>query len=253
MPKLKLILLGGTFAVMAVPCLAQEALPVAPVPVLPAPETVQEKAVPVSPPVVQTAPAGCADGGCAVAGCENPRLEYRVIWQPEATPVQSIVGKDILIKQPIRSMRVVTKPEKRLVTVYEVRQKQVERAVPVTRMVECVETDCNGQCHTVTRPVTEMKVIKDTEFYSTPVEKEVIVPVSKVEEFDDVVVRKVTVFGWRVDMVKHETPIILPPQEVRPDQVFLLPQPPCVEPYTKPATQKRREEVPPPRPELPGR
>lgn len=237
MPMSRLFLLAGLATLLAAwPCRAQESAPKEIVPNIPPPQA-------EAPP---QAAAACPTGGC----CEAPgRLDYRVIWRPEVTPVQSIHGEDIVVLTHFKSLRVVTTPERRLVTVYVIKSKEVERTVPVTHMVDCVVKDpATGECHTECQPVTEMKVVKDTEFYSTPVEKEIFVPTSKVEEFDDVVPRKVTVLGWGVDLVKHEVPIVLPPLEVRPNQVFLLPQPPCVEPYPPPTVKEkgRVEKLPPP-------
>ena len=232
-----MFVLAGAAMFMACPCRAQERSPTEPIPTLPKPAVTEPQ---------PAAPAACPAEGC---NAETPRLDYRVLWQPEAHAVQTLEGRDIIVKTPVRSLRVVTKPEKRLVMVYVVKQKVVEKTVPVTHMVDCVVKDpATGECHTVCQPVTEMKVVKDTEFYSTPEEKEIFVPVSKVEEFDDFVTHKVTVLGWRVDLVKHEVPIVLPPQEVRPNQVFLLPQPPCAEPYPPPIIKKKNtvEKLPPP-------
>jgi hypothetical protein len=234
----KMFVLAGAAIFMAYPCQAQERSPTERIATPPKPIATEPQPAP---------PAACPAGGCA---CETPpRLDYRVLWQPEAHAVQTLEGRDIIVKTPVRSLRVVTKPEKRLVMVYVIKPKVVERTVPVTHMVDCVVKDpATGECHTVCQPVTEMKLVKDTEFYSTPEEKVIFVPVSKVEEFDDFVTRKVTVLGWRVDLVKHEVPIVLPPREVRTNQVFLLPQPPCVEPYPPPVIKKNNnvEKLPPP-------
>lgn len=241
MPMSRLLLLAGAAASLALACRAQEPSP--------------KEAVPqLSPPQAEVPPpaaAACPAGGC----CEAPhRLDYRVIWRPEVCAVQSIRGADIPVLVHVKSLRVVTKPERRLVTVYVIEKKEVERSVPVTRMVDCVVKDpSTGECHTECQPVTEMKVIKDTEFYTTPKEQEIFVPVSKVEEFDDVIPRKATVLSWGVDLVKHEVPIVLPPQEVPPNQVFLLPQPPCVEPYPPPTVKQGKVEKLPPPLEKPGK
>jgi hypothetical protein len=185
------------------------------------PAAAQEKPPPIPaelPPL--SAPAEPCD-----APCEKPGL--RVLWQEREIPLQRIVPREVITEQKTTTLEVAYREEKCVVT--EVVFKPREVLKPVSRCVlrPVTETDpCTGKCCTVMKPVTEVQMVKDTEFVPVPEQRELVVRVPFLKEVEKVVPHRTVLLEWRNETRREGCPLVIPDVVPR-ERVLLAPKPCC--------------------------
>jgi hypothetical protein len=173
--RILMVLAAAVLALAARPGAAQETLPgTTPVsPPVPTPPPATEQApAPPTPPSIQP--------GC---GIHVLRLDHR-------KPVNILVPRPVPFVEHVSSLQVVVRPEKRIEHRTVIKWREVDRVVPCTVMKPVTET-CpgTGECKTTWVPCTEMKTVKEREYYAVPVDVPVMVDVPSLQPLDIVVPR----------------------------------------------------------------
>jgi hypothetical protein len=192
-------------------------------------------------------------------GCEESHPSLNVLWMEQRVPVQVLVPREVVTEVLRPSYEIIYRLEKRTVTNVVMKSREVLREVPKTTMVPCTETDPHtGHCSTVLKPVVEMTVRKDVEFYAVPEEKVELVKVPYLREVEEKVRRKTVLLESLTEMQRRGYAVPVPGPEVRPPQWLAAPG--CAAPVL-PAAEgppvlpppERTPELPPPErtPELP--
>jgi hypothetical protein len=190
------------------PGMAQQEVPPgrAPVPTLPA------APLPVAvPQAAPTVPPGCG---------------VRVLWLDHLEPVQRLVPREVVTEERQPSLEVAYREEKRVVTEVVVKSREVERLVSCTVLKPVTET-CpeTGQCTTVLKPCTEVKPVKELEYYAVPEERTVVVSVPYLKPVEIVVPRKTVVLEYLTTMKKCSEAVVIPGPEGQPTPYVMPPQP----------------------------
>jgi hypothetical protein len=187
----------------------------APVPV---PNELPAAPAPVATPAPVVAPALLPEAGC----CPN-----RVLWMEHLVPVHTLAPREIITEERRPTLEVAYRDEKQVVTELVVHTREVEKLVPCTVLKPVTQT-CpeTGQCTTVLEPCTEMKVVKETEYYSVPEQKTIVVPVPYLRPAELIVPRKAIALEYHTAFNKTEEPIVIPGHEVPPTRYVMPPEPP---------------------------
>jgi hypothetical protein len=196
------------------PSAAQEGVPV--------PQAVQ-------PPAVAAAPL---DAPGLHAGCG-----VKVLWMEHQVPVTRLVPREVLTPERRQTLEVAYREEKHTITEMVVKSREVEKLVPCTVMTPLPET-CpeTGECRMVYKPCVEMRPVKETEFYTVPEQRTLIVKVPYVKPAEIVVMRKAIIAEYLTILQKKEQPVVIPGPEGRPDQWIVAPKTcPTFDPVPLPA------------------
>jgi hypothetical protein len=180
--------------------------PPKPVPTLP----------PAPAPVTAPEPAPLVPPGCGV----------RVLWLEHQVPVERLVPREVITEERRPSMEVAYRDEKREVIETVVKSREVERLVPCTVMKPFTET-CpeTGQCTTVWKPCTEMRTVKEPEYYAVQQPRTVVVPVPYLKPAEIVVPHKTIVLEYLTTTMKHHEAVVIPGPECQPTPYVMPPQP----------------------------
>jgi hypothetical protein len=160
----------------------------------------------------------------------------RVLWMERQVPVQTLVPREIITEERTPTLEVAYREENRTVTEMVVRSRDVERQVPCTVMKPVTET-CpeTGECTTVWKPCTEIRTVREPEYYSVPETRTVVVRVPYLRPAELVVPRKTVAFEYRTAMQIREEPVVIPGPEIPPTRWVMPPEPPHEEcPMTPP-------------------
>src|SRR5262249_39170599 len=169
----------------------------------------------------------CCEASCAPAmqiqWVEKKVTCYRPQWQEgEVTcTINRPIPREVVT--PVKCGVLV--PErtqvKRTMVVCGAVPKEIERDVPVCRMVaECVTDPCTGCTRTVCRPVTTMQRVRCTVMQSVPEQKEITVPVCNWKPVEQTREVRRIVCDWKPEtvtrkvsyctMVPYETTVRVP-------------------------------------------
>jgi hypothetical protein len=167
-------------------------------------------------PAPVVAPAPLPEAGCG---------PNQVLWMERLVPVHTLAPREIVTEERRPSLEVAYRDEKQVVTELVVRSREVERAVPCTVLKPVTET-CpeTGQCTTVWKPCTEIKIVKETEFYSVPEQTTLVVRVPYLRPAELVVPRKTIALEYHTALQKQEEPIVIPGYEVPPTRYVMPPE-----------------------------
>jgi hypothetical protein len=211
--------------------------------VLPPPKT-------TAPPPLLAQPAH----GPAPDHCHAPHPGIDVLWVERQVPIQVLVPREVITEVKRPALAVVYRDEKRVVNEIVMKKREVVREVPCTHMVPCTETDPHtGECTTVLKPVVEMKLEKDWEFYAVPAQRVEVVKVPYLKQIEEVVPRKTVVLEYKTEFKKEGHPLPVP-TTVYPPRWVITPHvcadaliaPPVAAPPAGPPG--RPPEIPPERP-----
>jgi hypothetical protein len=205
--------MAGLLALGALPGAAQEKQKPE---VLPEPEQ-PHPAVPVQPAM----PASCG------ADCARPG--FKVLWVEREVPIQILVPREVITPVPSTTVEVAYRDEKRLVTEFALKPREVEKPVTVCTLKPVTVTDCHtGQCSTVMQPCTQVKMVKTTEFVAVPEEKAVVVKVPYLKLVEVTIPHKNILLEYRTDLRKEGGAIRVPcPDLVPQERMLLAPKAPC--------------------------
>jgi hypothetical protein len=142
-------------------------------------------------------------------------------------PIQRLVPREVITEVRTPGQEVAYREEKCVITEMVVKSREITRQVPCTVMKPvlegCAET---GQCTTVMQPCVEMKTVKDTEFYTEPETRTVVVPVPYLKPVEVVVPRKTIVLEYRTILEKRQQAVLVP-AEIPQERMVITPKPPC--------------------------
>jgi hypothetical protein len=176
-------------------------------------------------PVPQPVPSPTPEAAPASLSALPPGCGVKVLWLEHSVPVTRLVPREVITEERRPSLEVAYREEKRVITEMIVKSREVEKQVPCTVMMPVTET-CpeTGECKTVYKPCTDIRTVKETEFYTVPEQRTLIVRVPYVKPAEIVVVRKAIVAEYRTILQKKEQPVVLPGPEGRPDRWILAPK-----------------------------
>jgi hypothetical protein len=205
-------LTAALLGLVARPGMAQQELPPGRAPVPPRPV---EQLCPAPLPVTAPEAAPVAPPGCGV----------RVLWLNHLEPVQRLVPRQVVTEERRPTLEVAYRDETRVITEVVVKSREVERQVPCTVMKPVKET-CpeTGQCTTVWTPCTELKTVKEVEYYAAPEERKILVSVPYLKPAEIVVPRKTVVLEYLTTMQKRQEAVVIPGPEGVPTPYVLAPQ-----------------------------
>jgi hypothetical protein len=206
--------------VVAVTLLAWAALPSPAQEKLPQP---QEK-----PPVVETPPP--LVGPCCPTECRPECNGLRVRWAECDVPIHVLVPREVTTEQKRPTVEIAYRAEKRKVTDMVLKPKEITCEVPCTTLRPfqdiCPHT---GECKTVWKPCTEMKVQKQTVYVSVPEERTVTVQIPYLKPAEEVVVQKTILLEYKTELQKKGFAVPVPGPELPRDRWIITPQP-CAPP-----------------------
>jgi hypothetical protein len=168
----------------------------------------------------------------------------RVLWAETDVPLCSLWPREVItmVKQP--TFVVAYREEKIKVADIVVKPHVVKKAQLCTCEKEVQVTDpVTGVCSTVKQPVTEERIIEETEYSAVRVERDEVVRIPYLKKVDELVPRKDLLLEYRTEMVTKGHPVPIP-DDVPCSRVFCvpdlceLPPLPCLGEKGCPAPQK---------------
>jgi hypothetical protein len=182
-----------------------------------------------------------------VEDCHAPSPTIGGLWFEQQVPVQVLVPRTVVTTERRCAVKIGYHIEKQKVVNIVMKRRLVPHEVPCTTLVPCTETDpYTGHTTTVMKPVVEMKVQNEDEFYAVPEVQEVEVKVPHLVRYEEEVPRKTIVLEYVTEMQKRGYAIPAPVTEHRPPQWLITPhvcgeiQVPAAGPVTE-VPQERRE------------
>ncbi len=154
---------------------------------------------------------------------------FKVLWVERDVPIQTLVPREVVTMVPTTTFEVAYREEKRVFNEIVLRPREVEKPItsctlkPVT--VTCPQT---GECTTVMQPCTEVKMVKQTEFYPVEVKRELIERIPYLRTVEIQVPRKDLILEYRTEMKKVPGAVKVPSgDEVLPGRTIMTIKPPC--------------------------
>jgi hypothetical protein len=191
---------AGILAGLTLPAMAQEELPPAP------------------PPVAEIPAAPCAPD------CERPGI--RILWMEHEVPLQRIVPREVITEEKTSTLEVAYREEQRVVCDIVFKPREVMKPVNSCTLQPVTETDpCTGKCCTVMKPVTEVKVVKATEFVAVSEERVVVVKVPYLKPVEKIVPHRNVLLEYRTETRREGCPLAIP--DVVPHERVLVAPKPC--------------------------
>jgi hypothetical protein len=148
-----------------------------------------------------------------------------VLWQDQWVPVHRLVPREVITEERRPSLEVAYREEKRTVVETVLKSREVERLVPCAVLRPVTET-CpeTGQCTTVWKPCTEMKPVKELEYYAVAEPRTIVVQVPFVRAAEVVTPRRTILIENLTILQNHPGAIVIPGPEGRPDRFELVPK-----------------------------
>src|SRR5207245_9427702 len=119
------------------------------------------------------APVCEAPGASGFPPCETPR----VVWMEYEVPIRRLVPREIITEERRPTQEVAYRTENRVVKEIVIKTREVEKETPCTVMREVATTDCNGNCVNMMKSFTELRKVKELEFFSAPEERTIAIQV----------------------------------------------------------------------------
>ncbi len=169
-------------------------------------------------PVLPTATPVAAPGCTAIKPLEVIRTK----------PVQTLRVREVEVTTNRPTVKIDYRVEKRIIYDTVLKPCEVLKEVPVVTLRPCQVTDPHtGHCTTVMKPVTEMRVEKDTVFKLVVEPREVEVRVPYLTEGVEPVTRKNILIECKTDLEERRFVVPTPTTVVR-DRHIINPCPSCV-------------------------
>jgi hypothetical protein len=156
-------------------------------------------------------------------GCNPPCPAVKIIVVEQAHPIQILAPREVITTVKKKTLAVEYRDVKRVFTDYELQPKEVYREVPCTTMVPCEEVDPHtGKVCTIMKPVTEMKLEKQTVFVSVPIQRELIEKVPYLKQVDEDIPQVNVLLEWRTHL-QPTIGVVPGPGWVYPNQYYITP------------------------------
>ena len=210
----------------ALPALAQEKPPVPP------------ERLPPPLDVKPSVAAPSCEAQATFPPCESPR----VVWMEYEVPIRRLVPREIITEERRPTQEVAYRTENRVVKEIVIKSREVEKETPCTVMREVATTDCNGNCVNMMKSFTELRKVKELEFFSAPEERTIAIQVPYLKPAEIVVPQRHIILEYRVIMQKKSVPVRVAGAAAKPDRWAVAPEPPCDEEImtsTPPITERR--------------
>jgi hypothetical protein len=128
----------------------------------------------------------------------------RAVWVDFAVPVETLHPREVIVREPVTTLEVVYRPERRKVSEIVLEPREVTREVTVCITEPVTTTDpVTGKCCTIEQPVTKTKQVKETEFVAVPKEREIVVQVPELRPVAREVLRKHLLLEWKTEFVQQ--------------------------------------------------
>jgi hypothetical protein len=231
---------GWVLALVGLPCPAQETREVIKVP------PVQEKQ-PIALPQSLDVPAEPW-----AADCEHPEPKFDYLFADYFEPAYELVVREIPAAVRRKVIEVDYRTEKRTVTEYVIKSREVEKTILVGVVHPITETDsCTGECKTVMKACSEPRTVKDFEYYTVPEERTLEVKVPFLREVEKVIPSTTSVLEYKLEL-RPKTHYVRVPFEDIHDRTFIAVKPPCEVPVlTETAGTREKVKEKPRTPETP--
>jgi hypothetical protein len=181
--------------------------------------------IPVAPKPEQPAEAAPAPLVVPAPACDHAPPVDKILWTERKCPLSVLEAREVPVEEKRPTFELTFKTETRKFTEYVIKERKVKREVPYTDLVPETETDPHtGHCTTVLKPCAKVKVVESVEFYSAPVEREVVVEIPYLKPAEETVTRKTIIFEWKTVYNKEDCAIRVPGTEVLKDQHFISPK-----------------------------
>lgn len=155
-----------------------------------------------------------------------PGCGVRVLWLDHWVPVERLVPREVITEERRPSLEVAYREEKRTVIETVLKSREVERLVPCAVLKPVTETCAEtGQCTTVWKPCTEMKPVKELEYYAVPEPRTIVVQVPFVRAAEVITPRRTILIENLTIMQKCPEAMVIPGPTGRPDRYELVPRP----------------------------
>ncbi len=157
-------------------------------------------------------------------------MGLKILWMERDVPITVLVPREIVTEQKRPGLAVAYRSEKCKIVEMVVKSRVVSRAIPVTIMKPCTDV-CPSTGHPITimKPCTEVRTVKDTVFYTEPVEREIVVQIPFVKEVEETIAQKTVILEYRTELQKRPSALAVPFPEPKPR--YLLAPNACEHPH----------------------